>query len=421
MIDKADVLDALRGTSGLVGLFHALGIHDYQTHASGRERFTIRCIAHDDHSPSLGFFEASGVWMCKCLSCGFGGDMFHFVGRAEGIGEGDEAFPRILNRMAELLGVVERSDEGREEAERRRAERKRQAEEQRARHESVAAAKRAAAIAQAVKVWDAAEPHERRIAAEYFEHRGVRIADLPGGELPKAIRFLPDAYRKYYTGQTEILDDGSEAKVTREERVPAVICGAVDWRRTIVMVQRIYLEADERGVRKISYGLDAKGKLMQKQTLGSGSMEYGACVRLSGRNESGTLILCEGIETGMAILAACKGDAEGAVWCCVSAEGLKKFGLHRSQVHPDLFADWDMQPPPEECNGWVRRVIVAGDLDRSNAGQRAAVQCASNLLKAWGQSGLEVKVAIPSWTQEDLARVIEHLSDQLRRRNRPRK
>ena len=200
--------------------------------------------------------------------------------------------------------------------------------------------------------------------------------------------------------------------VKREERAPhgALVLGLVNQDLQVVAVQRIYL--GEAGG-KIEYGLTHKGDgILAKATLGSlcgddrdGSNRGGVTCRLTGRVESGVLVLCEGADaTGPAILQGVMDDGTGmgiggaAVWPCLSTEGLRAFRLSRREAE------------------WVKRIVIAGDFDKSKAGQKAAAACGSNLLrqvrgeewKSWGgEWNISVRISLPD------ARVNEELVNEM--------
>ena len=92
----------------------------------------------------------------------------------------------------------------------------------------------------------------------------------------------------------------------------------------------------------------------------------GGAVRLAPLGESGVLALCEGIETGLAVMTACPGLA---VWATLSTSGLEQ-----------------VQLPAQ-----AKRIIILADHDASGAGLRAAETTARRLRA----EGREVAIALP--------------------------
>jgi hypothetical protein len=98
----------------------------------------------------------------------------------------------------------------------------------------------------------------------------------------------------------------------------------------------------------------------------------GGAVRLAPIGPHGVLGLCEGIETGLAVMAACPGLP---VWAALSTAGLEQ-----------------VQLPPE-----ARRIIILADHDASGAGMRAA-EAAARRLRG---SGAVVAIAMPPCQGDD--------------------
>lgn len=174
------------------------------------------------------------------------------------------------------------------------------------------------------------DDHERVRA--YIEARGINLDRLPQGKVPRSIRYLANCVR-----MVSVEGRGGGGELEREE-LPAAVCGVQGPAGTIIGVQRIYLSPSGKPC-KVENG-------EAKKALGSIS---GGAVRLAPPARSGVLILCEGVETGLAIQAAV-GD-RATVWCCVSTSGLTGLVL-----------------PPDDVDeggggGWIRRIIVAADND----------------------------------------------------------
>jgi len=131
----------------------------------------------------------------------------------------------------------------------------------------------------------------------------------------------------------------------------------------VVALHRTYLQEDGGGaVRKAAI---PKPRMMLGRT-------GGGTVRLAPLGRHGVLGLCEGIETGLAAMAACPGLP---VWAALSTAGLEQALL-----------------PPE-----ARRVVLLADHDRSGAGLRAAEAAAAKLRL----EGREVAIAMPPREGDD--------------------
>lgn len=395
-VQAEDIKARLCGQAGIVDL---LGRLDLNIKSMPRGGVAVLCPFHADSHPSCEFFDKGGGWMWCCHPCGKGGDVIKFASMYSGISDRSE-FPKLMEWLGGVLGVAGR--EGGLSAEQREALAKKRREEM-LRHVRIAETNRARAVGEALELWDASEEccragsRAHQAARRYLETRGVdwKVLDLGGGGWEKMWRWCPRARREYY-----VLEAG-ERKAVREE-VPggALVLGCCNGERQITAVQRIYLGADGG---KIGYGLDGKMKsTLQKQTLGSlcgtrlledGTQRAmgGVTCRLTGRAASGVLILCEGADaTGPALLQAVidpeTGERRAAVWPCLSTHGLESFRLTAKEAE------------------WVRGIVIAGDFDKSKAGQRAAAACGSNMLeqvqgdewKSWGGfDAVDVRICLP--------------------------
>ena len=65
----------------------------------------------------------------------------------------------------------------------------------------------------------------------------------------------------------------------------------------------------------------------------------GGAVRLAPLGENGVLALCEGIETGLAVMNACPGLA---VWAALSTSGLEQVRLPAQAMRIIILADHDV-------------------------------------------------------------------------------
>ena len=130
----------------------------------------------------------------------------------------------------------------------------------------------------------------------------------------------------------------------------------------VIGLHRTYLVADGNEVRKAPI---AKPKMMLGRIAGG-------AVRLAPIGKDGRVALCEGIETGLAVMTACP---DLPVWATLSTSGLEQVEL-----------------PPA-----AQRVLILADHDASGAGLRAA-EASARRLRAQGR---DVAIAIPSEEGED--------------------
>ena len=126
-----------------------------------------------------------------------------------------------------------------------------------------------------------------------------------------------------------------------------------------VALHRTYLEVDADEPSKVIKAPVAKPRMMLGKVAGG-------AVRLAEINPDAALGLCEGIESGLAVMTAC---ASLPVWATLSTAGLEQ-----------------VQLPPE-----ARRVVILADHDASGAGMRAAETAARRLRG----EGRKVVIALP--------------------------
>ena len=163
--------------------------------------------------------------------------------------------------------------------------------------------------------------------------------------------------------------DTYESEERRWNTAPAMVAAVQGEDRKIRGIHRTFLQID----------LDKSGQVQKraddaKKQLGPCS---GGAVRLYSGTQSGVLILTEGIETALACLQA----TGCATWSCLDAVKLQSVEL------------------PTELVGAGRRssiavVVIAGDLDANQAGQRAAAIAANRLRASY--PWLDVHVRAPS-------------------------
>ncbi|CAH0124487.1 toprim domain-containing protein [Roseomonas sp. CECT 9278] len=130
----------------------------------------------------------------------------------------------------------------------------------------------------------------------------------------------------------------------------------------VIALHRSYLQQDGDTVRKA----DVPKPRMMMGKVGGGA------VRLAPIGTHGVLGLCEGIETGLAVMAACPGLP---VWATLSTSGLEQ-----------------VQLPPE-----ARRIVILADHDTSGAGMRAADAVAGRLRR----NGIVTAIAVPPQQGDD--------------------
>lgn len=181
-----------------------------------------------------------------------------------------------------------------------------------------------------LSIWEAAIPNHPRFQ-EYFEHRELFV------ELPNTLRFHPEI--KYLDGRW----------------FPAMIAQIIR-NEEMVGIHRTFLDPDGPGKADVP-----KPKLSKKCT----DSMTGGCIHLFVVEQNKPLVLCEGIETALAIHSY----SGYPVWPCVSRTLLEKVELPNN----------------------VKSVIIGGDKDRSGDGQTSAEKLAQRL----ADEGREVKISLP--------------------------
>jgi P4 family phage/plasmid primase-like protien len=344
------------------------------------------CPFHADSSPSFGVNPGKGV--CSCWSTCGSGDVIWFWQKASGKG-----FLDAVRELAAMVGMAVPGEEqqaaelGRPVVLALTAEQLAEAEAKRAKRELEEGRRRAKSINQARAIWrdaagdgrapvvgtmpaclDGRGPNHPRLVA-YFKARGVPVERLPGGELPRTLRY-------HGACPFETPEDEKHPR-----HVPAVVAAWIDDPTTKVVT----------GVQRIA--LDLAGEPRKLDTADAkrtrGSFSNGGCVPLGPRAASGLLVLCEGLETGVA-LQAMLGD-EGTVWALVSTSGMRTFALGQQHVSDPRL-------------GWVKQVIIAGDTDKSHAGERAAEVCAANIRKQWPELPLAIAMVGHTAMPQSIAR-----------------
>ncbi len=146
---------------------------------------------------------------------------------------------------------------------------------------------------------------------------------------------------------------------------PAMVALVRDVGGKVMALHRTWLAEDATDPTIMSKAPIAKPRMMLGRT-------GGGAVRLAPIGAAGVLGLCEGIETGLAVMQACPGLP---VWAALSTSGLEQVML-----------------PPE-----ARRIVILADHDASGAGLRAAEAAAAKLRL----DGRPVHIAIPPAQGDD--------------------
>ena len=151
---------------------------------------------------------------------------------------------------------------------------------------------------------------------------------------------------------------------------PALIGIVRDRAGDVVAIHRTYLQSDAAQPDDVAKAPVTKPRMMLGKT-------GGGAVRLAPLGQSGVLALSEGIETGLAVMAACPGLA---VWATLSTSGLEQ-----------------VQLPAQ-----AKRIIFLADHDASGAGLRAA-EATARRLRAEAR---EVAIALPPEAGHDFNDVL---------------
>lgn len=244
-------------------------------------------------------------------------------------------------------------------------------------------------IAKAQQLWEkGVENH--RCAVRYFENRGVKVADLPGGRLPKAIRCtaLKSGDKQPW------VDDRNQWLETGPGCI--IVARVVDASGVPIGAQRIFITEDGQKRNRSLDGREVDCKLSVGPLQVTEPEISGCAVRLGrGYGTEHTVVSCEGIETGLALQAAVTVDgvARAVVWCHVSAVGLAAVTLPAGDVAGG-------------GSGAIRRWVGAGDHDRVDAnrghrpGEYALGVAARRVARLY--PGIERAVVVPCAACTDL-------------------
>jgi hypothetical protein len=135
-------------------------------------------------------------------------------------------------------------------------------------------------------------------------------------------------------------------------------------------IHRTYLQVDENAPDTVIKAAVSKPRMMLGKVAGG-------AVRLAPINAGAALGLCEGIETGLAVMTSCAGLP---VWATLSATNLEQVKL-----------------PPD-----AHRIVILADHDASGAGARAAESAAGRLRG----EGRQVAIALPPTPGDDFNDVL---------------
>ena len=185
------------------------------------------------------------------------------------------------------------------------------------------------------QVWNESKPNSARLE-KYFDSRGLSI------DIPLTLRLHPNQYH-FATGKD----------------YPAMVA-MIKKGDAIVGIHRTFLDHEDSGKAEIE-----KSKLLKKcaETMSGGA------VRLFEPEADKPLVLCEGIETGLAI----REYSGWPVWPCTSRTMLEKVEL------------------PEHCN----EIVVGADYDLSGDGEQSAKVLANRLVS----EGRKVRISLPPFNE----------------------
>ena len=184
------------------------------------------------------------------------------------------------------------------------------------------------------QAWSESQPGAMRVR-EYFEYRGLHLS------LPDALRLHPKL--PYYHNDGEV--------TYHPAMLTQITCGD-----EVVGMHRTYLDSNGPGKAAVP---------SPKKTIKCADTISGGSIRLFEPEQDKPLVLCEGIETALAI----RDYSDWPVWSCVNSTMLEKVEL------PDS----------------IKSVYIGADKDLSGAGQASAEKLAQRLLA----EGHEVKISLP--------------------------
>ena len=280
------------------------------------------CPFHNERTPSFTVRDDKGFF--HCFGCGAHGDAIGWRMRRHGESFTDAVEALNAGRRAISRTELRHRERHREEQDIRQRERR---------------------IETARGLWYASRPIAGTPAERYLRARGIQIP------LPRALRFHPE------------LLHGAKCEGVR---LPGLVAGVQNAQGRIVAIHRIFLDP------ATCHG-EAPRKTRRapaKALLGSAS---GGAVRLTAL--APRMGVCEGIETGLAVLQALSGEA---LWSGIDATHMALIDWPETVESLTVFADRDPlctspgpmlgKRPGEE---WARR--AAGHFLKARAGRTARI------------------------------------------------
>jgi DNA primase len=259
---------------------------------NGRELVGL-CPFHREKSPS--FTVCNDKRFFHCFGCGAHGDAIGFVMRVDNVDF--HAAVAALADSATVAPVPKLSRAGTDLG------------------QHFDAHKLAGALRKARAIWDPAQPLPGTLADVFLAWRGLSLPP----RLAAALRFVP----------------GCEHPWTRT-RQPAMVALIAGVDGEMIGLHRTYLRSDGRDKAEVE---------PQRAVLGR---RKGGAVRLGTVNPKRELIVAEGIETTLSVMAAYEFEAPG--WAALCAEGIESLQLP----------------------GEAKKLLIAADHDRNGVGERCA-------------------------------------------------
>lgn len=292
-----EFLDALRSRVGLAELI----IRRVKLVRRGRE-YAGLCPFHAERTPSFTVVQDKGFF--HCFGCGAHGDAIAFIMRADRLDfaaaveklAGGATVTPVPNPSHAATDLGQRSDGN----------------------------KLAGALQRAREIWDHAQPPHDTLAEAYLTWRGPSLPPPPAS----ALRFAPACEHPWTR--------------TRRPAMVALIAGADG---EMIGLHRTYLRNDGRGKAEVE---------PQRAVLGS---RKGGAVRLGATSAERELIVAEGIETTLSVMAAYEFELPG--WAALCADGIESLQLP----------------------GEAEQVLIVADHDRSGVGERRARTASERFLR----------------------------------------
>lgn len=156
------------------------------------------------------------------------------------------------------------------------------------------------------KIWCEAEPMEGTIGMKYLESRGIALPISAMGS-GRSLRYHPNLYH------------GATKKTH-----PAIVAALYDKNNKLSAIHRHYL--NEEGGKLFPKGSEHAGK--NKLLLGDAKGFY---VDLDVEGSAGQILaICEGVETGLALLTSLSSMKNIVVWCALSAGNMPNIEVPNS-------------------------------------------------------------------------------------------